>query len=230
MSAAERRRPVALGGRDPGHDGVEEGLDPLARLGRDVQDVVVGEAEHPLDLGRAALGLGGRQVDLVEHRHDFQVVLHSLVAVGQRLGLDPLGGVDEEDRPLAGRQRPRDLVAEVHVPGGVDQVQDVVGIQDADVLRLDRDPPLPLDVHRVEVLLSHEPGVDGARQLQDAVRQRRLAMVDVADDREVADPVGGDRAGPGNGCHGATIVPAPSRATGPPRPIPLRLGLRRRPR
>ena len=59
---------------------------------------------------------------------------------------------------------------------------------DADVLRLDRDAPLALEVHRVEVLLAHLPRVDGAGDLEDAVRQRRLAVVDVGDDREVADP------------------------------------------
>ena len=58
---------------------------------------------------------------------------------------------------------------------------------DPDVLGLDGDAPLPLDVHGVEVLLAHEPGVDRAGDLEDAVRQRRLAVVDVADDGEVAD-------------------------------------------
>ena len=60
---------------------------------------------------------------------------------------------------------------------------------DADVLRLDRDAPLALELHRVEVLLAHLAGVDGAGDLEDAVRQRRLAMIDVGDDREVADPL-----------------------------------------
>ena len=39
-------------------------------------------------------------------------------------------------------------------------------------------------------------------ELQDAVGQRRLAVVDVADDREVPDAVGGDRAGGDGGGHG----------------------------
>ena len=73
----------------------------------------------------AALGVGRRQVDLVEHGHDLEVVLDGLVAVGQRLRLDPLGGVDQEHRPLAGGQRAGDLVAEVDVAGRVDQVEDV---------------------------------------------------------------------------------------------------------
>ena len=55
------------------------------------------------------------------------------------------------------------------------------------VLGLDRDAPLALEVHRVEVLLAHVAGVDGAGELEDAVGQRGLAVVDVGDDGEVAD-------------------------------------------
>ena len=52
------------------------------------------------------------------------------------------------------------------------------------VLGLDRDAPLALEVHRVEVLGAHVAGVDGAGQLEDAVGERRLAVVDVGDDAE----------------------------------------------
>ena len=77
------------------------------------------------------------------------------VGVGDGLRLDALGGVDDQQRALAGGQRARDLVGEVDVAGRVDQVQ-VVGLAvgrrvlDAHGLRLDRDPALPLEVHRVE--------------------------------------------------------------------------------
>ncbi len=58
---------------------------------------------------------------------------------------------------------------------------------DADVLGLDRDAPLAFEVHRVEILRAHVAGVDRAGDLEDAIGQRRLAVVDVRDDREVAD-------------------------------------------
>ena len=89
----------------------------------------------------------------------------------------------------------RDLVGEVHVAGRVDEVE-LVGlavlrlVEDADGLGLDRDAALALEVHRVEHLRAHQPRVDGVRQLEDAIGQRRLPVVDVGDDREVAD-VGG---------------------------------------
>ena len=183
----QRRVGVALRRRDALDDGVEQLGHALARLGRDAQDRLGREAEDALDLERVALRVGGRQVDLVEDGDDLEVVLDGLVAVGQRLGLDALGGVDQQHDALAGGQGAGDLVAEVDVAGGVDQVEDVVVVHDPDVLGLDGDAPLALDVHRVEVLLAHDAGVDGAGQLEDAVRQRRLAVVDVADDGEVAD-------------------------------------------
>ena len=45
--------------------------------------------------------------------------------VGQRLRLDALGGVDDEDGALAGLQAAADLVAEVDVAGRVDEVEPV---------------------------------------------------------------------------------------------------------
>ena len=70
-----------------------------------------------------ALRLGARQVDLVDDGDERQVRLERQVDVGQRLRLDALRGVDDEQRALAGGQRARDLVAEVDVAGRVDQVQ-----------------------------------------------------------------------------------------------------------
>ena len=178
---------VALWGGDALHGRVEQLGDAGARLAADAQDGVGVDAEHLLDLPRHPFGLGEGQVDLVDRGHDLQVVLHGLVAGGQGLGLDALGGVHQQDGPLAGGQRPRHLVAEVHVARGVDEVDDEVPPLQPDVLGLDRDAPLALQVHGVEVLGPHVTGVDGAGELEDAVGQRGLPVVDVADDGEVAD-------------------------------------------
>ena len=114
-----------LGGGMRAMMALEQRGHPLAGLGRDVQDLVGRQAEHVLDLEGAAHRVGGGQVDLVEDGHDLEVVLDGLVAVGQRLGLNALAGVDQQHRPLAGGQRPGDLVAEVDVARRVDQVEDV---------------------------------------------------------------------------------------------------------
>ena len=54
-------------------------------------------------------------------------------------------------------------------------------------LQLDGDPPLPLQVHVIQELLLHLPLLHRARELEQLIRQRRLAMVDVRDDAEVPD-------------------------------------------
>ncbi len=46
----------------------------------------------------------GRSI-LLRTGHDLEVVLNGLVAVGQGLGLNALGGVDQQHGPLAGGQR-----------------------------------------------------------------------------------------------------------------------------
>ncbi len=68
-------------------------------------------------------GSADGEVDLVDDGDDREVLLERHVDVGQRLRLDPLRGVHDEQGALAGRQRPRDLVGEVHVAGGIDEVE-----------------------------------------------------------------------------------------------------------
>ena len=169
-------------------------VDADAGLGRDRHGVGGIDADDVLDLLLDPLGLGGRQVDLVQHRHDLVAGLDGGVDVGQRLRLDALRGVHHQQRALAGGERAADLVAEVDVAGRVHQVQDVGQAVLRDVfephrLRLDGDAALALDVHGIEHLLAHVAQGDGAGGLDEPVGERRLAVVDVRDDGEVADVV-----------------------------------------
>ena len=173
---------------------VEQFGDALARLTRYAQDIAGLAADDVGDLAGVAVGVGGGQVDLVEHRNDVQAAVQRQVQVGQRLRLDALGGVDQQHRAFAGLQRAGHLVGEVDVAGGVDQMQDefISGVGAAGdlprqphVLGLDGDAALALDVHPVEVLGAHVPVRDDTGELQHPVGQRGLAVVDVGDDAEV---------------------------------------------
>ena len=151
-----------------------------------------GRAEDVLDLVLHPLGVGGGQVDLVHHRQDLQIVLHGKIGVGQGLGLDALGGVHHQHRALAGGQGPGDLIVEVHVARGVDEVQKVglavLGlVMEGDGPGLDGDAPLPLQVHVVQQLALHVPLRHGTALFQQPVGQGGFAVVDVGDDGEVAD-------------------------------------------
>src|SRR3546814_6697016 len=61
------------------------------------------------------------------------------------------------------------------------------GVAEPHGLRLDGDAALALQLHRVEHLLLHLAVAEAAAELDQAVGQGGLAMVDVSDDREVTD-------------------------------------------
>ena len=195
----ERRRGVALGRRQPGDDRFQHLGHVQPGLGGNQDGVGGVEPDHVLDLLLDLVGLGGRQIDLVEHRHDLVVVVERLVDVGERLRLDALAGVDHQQRALAGGEAAVDLVGEVDVAGRVDQVEDIVlavarAVVEPHGLRLDGDAALALDVHGIEHLLDHfarrsSPPVE----LDQPVGERRFAVVDVGDDREIADVFDGRR-------------------------------------
>src|SRR5690606_15894100 len=188
----QRSVDVALGRGQTRDDGLQHVLDADAGLGRAHDGVGGVDADDVLDLRPHPVRLGGGQVDLVQDRNDLVVVVYGLINVGQRLGLDPLRGVHHQDRAFTGRQRARHLIGEVDVARRIHQVQDVVLpvlglVVQAHGLRLDGDAALFLDVHVVEHLLGHFARGQAARELDQAVGQGRLVVVDVGDHREIAD-------------------------------------------
>ena len=50
--------------------------------------------DDPLDVRRG-------KIDLVDDGDDFEVVLHGEIEIGEGLGLDPLGGIDQKKDPFA---------------------------------------------------------------------------------------------------------------------------------
>ena len=82
------------------------------------------------------------------------------------------------------------------MPRRIDQVDLIVepvarAVLKRDALRFDRDAALALEVHRVEHLVFHLARREAAAQLNEPVGQRGLAVIDMRDDREVADPFHG---------------------------------------
>ncbi len=176
------------------HDRLEHVVDAEPRLRRNHHGVRGVEPDHVLDLLLHALRLRSRQVDFIQDRDDLVVVVDRLVDVGERLRLDALRRIDDEQRALAGGERAVHLVGEIDVARRVDQVQLVVlavlrVIGEADRLRLDGDAALALDVHGIEHLLLHLAEIEPAGHLDKPVGERRFSVVDMSDDREIADMV-----------------------------------------
>ena len=146
------------------------------------------------------LNLCARQVDLVDDGDDGQLIVESQLGVGQGLGLDALRGVNDEQGSLASCEAARDLVRKVNVTRGVNQVELVFApvpsaIEQAHGVGLDGNAALSLEIHGIQDLVRHLALGERACLLEQPVSQRGLAVINMGDNREVAD---GLRLGHGN--------------------------------
>jgi hypothetical protein len=183
---------VALRRRNPFDQLFEELRDTEPGLGADQRGVVGRDADDFLDLVNHLRGVGGRKIDLVDDRQHLQPLLERGVAVCDALGLHTLRGIDHQQRAFAGRERSGHLIGEVHVSGRVDEVELILLAAlrleaECDALCLDGDAPLTLQVHRVEDLRLHLASLEPSALLDEPVGQRRLAVIDMGDDGEIAD-------------------------------------------
>jgi len=109
------------------------------------------------------------------------VMLNRLIDIGQRLRLNPLRRIYHQQCPLAGGKAARYLIGKINMTRRIHQAERISLAILGDIvkphrLRLDGDPALALNIHIVEHLLAHL-----------ALGKRRFAMIDMGDDREVAD-------------------------------------------
>ena len=178
---------------------LEQILDSEASLRADPQRVLRLDADDVLDLANHVLGVRGGEVDLVDHRHHFEALLDRRVTVRHALRLHALAGVDDQQCAFASRERSRHFVGEVDVPRCVDQIDLIVepvarAVAQRDALRLDRDAALALEVHGIEHLVLHLARGEPSAELDQSIGERRLAVIYVGDDGEVADPIHGTEA------------------------------------
>ena len=195
---------VALGGIDILDDGVEQGLQIGAgHMGGIAADTLTGRAENG---GRIELLLGGVQVqqqlqnlvadlvnalvgtvDLVDHNDDLVAQLQCLLQHEAGLGHGAFGGVHQQQNAVHHLEDTLHLAGEIGVARGVDNVDFHAVVVDGGILGQDRDAALPLQIAGV-----HHPVHDGlvlavdTALLEHLIHQRRLAVVDVGDDCNVA--------------------------------------------
>src|SRR5438105_791583 len=147
-------------------------------------------AQGLLHLGDDFAGPGDGHVNLVEHRHNGQLVLHGQKRVGDRLRLNALGRIDQKNGAFAGRKAARDLIVKIDVTRGVNEVQLIplagMFVIDGDWVHLDGDAALSLEIHIIENLGTEIARRDGSGLEQKLVGEGALAMVDVRDDGKVS--------------------------------------------
>ena len=189
----ERVACVALGGRNLVDNLVEYLLHVQAGLGRNARNlfgVVTEKVAYELS---HMVGLRTRQVHLVEHRNDFEVVFESEVEVRKCLGFDSLAGVHHENGSFASGKRAADFVGKVHVSRRIDHVQDVFlavfFVHHADGVCLDGNAAFAFKVHVVQELVRHLVFRNRLGQFDHAVGKRRFTVVNVGDDAEISDIV-----------------------------------------
>ena len=187
---AEETIGVFDGRGDEFDDGFEDVLDANAHFGGGGDTVFAGDGEDVFELLAAAGNIGGGEIDFIKNRDDGEVLFHGEVDVGHGLGFDALGGIDDEDGAFARREGTGDLVREVDVAGGVEEVElvsfAILGLESkGDGVGFDSDPFLALEIHGVEVLGLRLTLGDGLSFLHEAIGQGRFAMIDVGDDGEV---------------------------------------------
>ena len=111
--------------------------------------------------------------------------------IRHRLRLHSLRGVHDDQRPFAGRKRAGNFVREIHMPRRIQQIQPI-GVAVLRLvahrhrMRLDRDAPLALEVHRIQKLILRIAHLDCAGEFEQTVGERRFPVIDMGDDAEIS--------------------------------------------
>ena len=133
------------------------------------------------------MGTGVFPVDLIDHHHRLEAVLHRLAQDKFGLGLRSLVSVDHEQYAVDHLHDAFHFAPEVGVARSIDDVDVVFVPLERCVLRPDGDPLFFLEIHRVhDPLLQLLVGLKGSRLTEQLVNQSGLTVVDVGDDGDVA--------------------------------------------
>ena len=190
--------------RNPVHDRFENFLDADPHLGACIDRFLRRDRENFFQLPMDRRHIRVRQIDLVNHRHNRQALFVREMNIRHGLRFDPLGGIDNQERAFARRERSRNFIRKIDVPRCIEQIQSIFFSRFARVTHrhrmcLDRDPALPLQVHRIEQLILLVALVNRAGRLEQSIRQRCLAVIDVRDDAKIARQLD---------CHGSATMRA----------------------
>ena len=168
---------------------VDDAFEAVLRADRHVHGDRVGAEAVDHRLHRVE-EVGADAIHLVDERDPRHGVLVGLAPDGLGLRLDAGDGVEHGDRAIEHAQRPLHLDGEVHVPGRIDDVDSKALPERGRGGGGDGDPPLLLLDHPVHgrgtlvhlAELVRAPGV-----VEDSLRGRGLAGIDVGHDADVPD-------------------------------------------
>ena len=159
---------------------VDDGEVELLFGGAELVEKVERLIEHPV---RAR----ARTVDLVDDDDRLEALRECLARHEARLRHGAFHGVNEKQHAVDHREHALDFAAEVRMPRRVDDVDVHALVFDGAVLGENRDAAFAFDGVRIHhALFDLLVGTEGARALQQTVDEGGLAVVDVRNDRDVA--------------------------------------------
>ena len=166
-------------------------IDAHTGLCRNQRRILRVDSDDIFDFFLGFIRAGAVQIHFVQYRQNLQVLVQSQIDIPQSLRFHALGGIHHQHGAVAGSQRAGHFVVEVHVSRCVDQVQDVLFsvlglVVEAGGLQLDGDSPLPFNIHVVQILFLHIPGLYQTRLLNQPVRQSGLAVIDMSNNTEIS--------------------------------------------
>ena len=115
------------------------------------------DSDHIFNLFFYTFRLCAWQIDLVDDRHNIQIMVECQIDIRKCLCLNSLCRINDKNRSIAGCQASGYLIVEIDMSRCVDQVENILFpviclIYGTDCLCLDRDPTFSLQIHVVENL------------------------------------------------------------------------------
>ena len=170
---------------------LEQFGDTFAGLTGNTQRFLPGQSQDLLHLLIAHGQIGCRQVDLVDHRNNFQSLIKGQIDIGNGLRLHALRGIDQQNRTFTGTQTAADFISEVNVSRSVDQVKFIGNSVTGIILHTNRvgfdgNSPFPFQIHSVEELFLQIALGDGTGNFQHPVGEGGFAVVDMGDDTKIS--------------------------------------------
>ena len=195
ISARSGASAIAARRRHAFHDRLQRFVNADALLGADQKGVARIEADHFFNLFANPLRLGGRQIDFVDDRNDFEIMVQRQISIRERLGFHALRSIHHQQRAFARLQAARNFIREIDMAGRIDQIElihiAVIGfVIEPDGMGFDGDAAFALEVHGVENLLHHFALGKRSGGFEKTVGQRAFAVVDMRNDREIPDEFG----------------------------------------
>ena len=182
---------IACGGRNKLDDGLQHIAHIQACFRGNARSLRRIETDNFLDFIPHFLRLSGRQINFVDYRDDFQVMIQCHITIGQGLSFNALRSIDYQQGTFAGSQCTADFISKVNMTGGIDQIQGIGFsilrfVLHAYSLALNGDATFALQLHAVENLVNHLSLLEDAGHFQNAICQSGLAVINMGNDAKIA--------------------------------------------